>query len=153
MDLSLSRDIRVGGNRRLELRLDAFNAFNSVIYNNRQNQIQFNSPTDLTIRNSQFLANGQIDPARLTPRNAGFGAATGAQAMRRRSRSTRGSRSNAHVRGGTVPPLRVFGHSRGRLQGRRPLRQSALDCARLSCIAADLRRTRRTAAIFASRWR
>lgn len=27
-------------------------------------------------------ANGQIDPARLTPRTAGFGAATGAAAMR-----------------------------------------------------------------------
>jgi hypothetical protein len=82
VDLSLSRDIRVGGNRRLQVRLDAFNALNSVIYDNRQGQIQFNSPTDLTIRNSQFLANGQVDPARLQPRNAGFGAATRALAMR-----------------------------------------------------------------------
>ena len=82
VDLSISRDIRVGGNRRLELRVDAFNAFNTVVYNNRQNQIQFNSPTDLTVRNPQYLANGQVDPTRLQPRNAGFGAATGAQAMR-----------------------------------------------------------------------
>jgi carboxypeptidase family protein/TonB-dependent receptor-like protein len=81
VDLSLSRDIRVGGNRRVQLRVDAFNAFNSVIYDNRQGQIQFNSPTDLTIRNSQYV-NGQLDPTRLQPRNAGFGAATRALAMR-----------------------------------------------------------------------
>ena len=82
VDLSLSRDIRLGGSRGLELRLDLFNAFNTVVINNRQNEIQFVSPTDLTIRNSQTLANGSIDPARLTPRTAGFGAATGAMAMR-----------------------------------------------------------------------
>ena len=44
--------------------------------------MQLNSPTDQTVRNSQYLANGELDPARLTPRNAGFGAVTGAQAMR-----------------------------------------------------------------------
>jgi hypothetical protein len=52
------------------------------VITNRQNQIQFNSPTDLTIRNAQYLANGQVDPTRLTPRTAGFGAATNAQNMR-----------------------------------------------------------------------
>jgi hypothetical protein len=82
VDMSLSRDIRMGGNRALEFRLDVFNVFDTVIITNRQNQIQFNSPTDLTIRNSQTLANGQLDPARLTPRTAGFGAATNAQALR-----------------------------------------------------------------------
>jgi len=34
------------------------------------------------VRNAQFLANGEINPARLTPRTAGFGAATGAQGLR-----------------------------------------------------------------------
>ena len=29
--MALSRDIRMGGNRTLELRLDVFNAFNTVI--------------------------------------------------------------------------------------------------------------------------
>jgi len=42
----------------------------------------FRSPTDLTIVNSPTLADGSINPARLTPRTAGFGAATGAQVMR-----------------------------------------------------------------------
>jgi hypothetical protein len=82
VDLAVMRDIRLGGGRRLEFRLDVFNAFNAVVITNRQNQIQFNSPTDLTIRNAQYLANGQVDPTRLTPRTAGFGAATNAQNMR-----------------------------------------------------------------------
>jgi hypothetical protein len=36
----------------------------------------------LTIRNAQTLPDGSINPARLTPRTAGFGAAQGAMAMR-----------------------------------------------------------------------
>lgn len=72
----------MSGARRLEVRLDVFNAFNTVVINGRQTQVQYNNPTDLTIRNSETLANGSIDPTRLTPRTAGFGAATGAQAMR-----------------------------------------------------------------------
>jgi outer membrane receptor protein involved in Fe transport len=82
VDLSLTREIRLGGNRALQLRLDAFNAFNTVVINGRQTQVQYNSPTDLTIRNSQTLPDGSVDPARSTPRTAGFGAATSAQAMR-----------------------------------------------------------------------
>ncbi len=82
VDLSLSRDINVGGGRRLEFRVDAFNAFNAVVINGRSTTINYNSPTDLTVRNSQTLADGSIDPARSTPRTAGFGAATGAQALR-----------------------------------------------------------------------
>ncbi len=82
VDLSLMREIRLGGARNLEVRLDVFNAFNTVVINGRQSTIQYNSPTDLTIRNSETRADGSIDPARRTPRTAGFGAATGAQTMR-----------------------------------------------------------------------
>lgn len=82
VDLALMREIRMGGARRLEVRLDVFNAFNAVVITGRQTQIQYNSPTDLTVRNSQTRADGSIDPARSTPRTAGFGAATAAQAMR-----------------------------------------------------------------------
>ncbi len=82
VDLALMRDIRMGGARSLQFRLDVFNAFNTAVINGRQTQIQYVSPTDLTIRNSQTLANGTTDPARLTPRTAGFGAATSAQTMR-----------------------------------------------------------------------
>jgi hypothetical protein len=42
----------------------------------------YRSPTDQTIVNSQYLADGTLDPTRLTPRTAGFGAATSAQPLR-----------------------------------------------------------------------
>jgi len=82
VDLAIQRSIRVGGDRRLQFRLDAYNAFNTVIINARQTQVQFRSPTDLTVLNSEYRADGSIDPSRLKPNNAGFGAATGALPMR-----------------------------------------------------------------------
>jgi hypothetical protein len=82
VDLAVARNIRLGGNRNLQFRLDIFNAFNFVIINDRERNIIYRSPTDLTIVNSQTLADGSNDPARLTPRTAGFGAATGAQPLR-----------------------------------------------------------------------
>ena len=91
-DLAIVRNIKVGGARQLQFRLDMFNAFNVTVINARQTQIQFNSPTDLTIRNPQFVAArgirrwrraaGPLNSARLQPNDAGFGAATGAQNMR-----------------------------------------------------------------------
>ena len=82
VDLALARNVRLGGAKQLQFRLDAYNAFNVVVINNRVTQIQYRSPTDLTVLNSQYLADGSLDPTRLTPRNAGFGAATSAQPLR-----------------------------------------------------------------------
>jgi hypothetical protein len=82
LDLAVQRNIPVGGAKVIQLRADIFNALNSVIYNNRQTTLQLNSPTDPTIRNSQFNDDGTLNQARLQPRNAGFGAVTSAQAMR-----------------------------------------------------------------------
>ena len=82
IDISMARNIRLGGGRELRFQVDAFNAFNTVIYTNRQNQIQYETPTDLTVRNPQYLADGTLNPARLQPRNAGFGAATQAADLR-----------------------------------------------------------------------
>ncbi len=82
VDLAVARNVRLGGNRNLQFRLDIFNAFNTVIYNNRESNVIYRSPTDLTVVNSQYLPDGRIDPARLTPRTAGFGAATSAQPLR-----------------------------------------------------------------------
>ena len=56
--------------------------FNTVVITDRERNVIYRSPTDLTIVNSQTLPDGSLDPARLTPRTAGFGAATNAQAMR-----------------------------------------------------------------------
>jgi hypothetical protein len=82
VDLSLKRSFRLGGGREVQFQVDSFNAFNTVVFTGRQNQIQYNSPTDLTIRNAQYRADGTIDPGRLTPRNAGFGAANAAADLR-----------------------------------------------------------------------
>jgi hypothetical protein len=82
VDLAIARNIRLGGGRQVQLRLDAFNAFNTVIFSGRQGQIQYVSPTNLTLRNSQTLADGSVDPARVKPQDAGFGAVNGAQTLR-----------------------------------------------------------------------
>jgi hypothetical protein len=82
IDISLARTIRIGGGRSVQLRADAFNVFNIVTFTGRQTTIQYNNPTAMTIRNAQTLADGSVDPNRLTPRNAGFGAVTSAAALR-----------------------------------------------------------------------
>jgi hypothetical protein len=82
-DLAFSRNIRLGGHRQAQLRLDVFNLFNAVIYNARITAVQYNSPADpTTVRNNQYLADGTLNPARLLPSQAGAGAATGAQSPR-----------------------------------------------------------------------
>jgi len=78
MDLAIQRNIRVGGGKMIVFRADIYNAFKAVVINGRQSTLQMNTTADQTVRNSQFLADGSVDPARLLPNNAGFGAATGA---------------------------------------------------------------------------
>lgn len=81
-DIAISRNIRLGGGRAIQLRLEAFNAFNTVVFTNRVTNMQLSSLTNPTLTNSQFLPDGSVDPARLKPNQAGFGAVTGAQAAR-----------------------------------------------------------------------
>ena len=82
VDLSLARNIRLGGNRALQLRVDAFNAFNIVNYNGIRTQVDYDNPTNQQVRNSQYRADGSIDPGRLTPQNGGFGSVSSAGSMR-----------------------------------------------------------------------
>ena len=82
LDLAVARTVRLGGSKDVQFRLDLFNALNSVIYTGRVTQLQLNSPSDPTVRNAQYNADGSVNQARLQPRNAGFGAATGAAALR-----------------------------------------------------------------------
>jgi hypothetical protein len=82
VDMAIAKNIRLHGSKTLQFRLDVFNLFNTVVIIDRERNVIYRSPTDLTIVNSQFLPDGSIDPARRTPRTAGFGAATNAQAMR-----------------------------------------------------------------------
>jgi hypothetical protein len=82
-DLALMRNIRIGGSKQFQFRIDAFNVFNTVVINARQNQLQLNNPSDpTTIRNFQYNPDGSVNNQRLTPATAGFGAATAAQPMR-----------------------------------------------------------------------
>ena len=81
-DLAIARTFKLGGSRTAQFRVEMYNAFNAVIYNARQTQLQLVSPTNQTIRNPQFLADGTVDPNRLKTTAAGFGAATGAQPLR-----------------------------------------------------------------------
>ncbi len=82
LDLAIARTIRLGGSKEFQVRVDLFNALNTVVYTGRVTQLQLNSPTDPTVRNAQYNADGTLNPSRLIPRDAGFGAATGSQALR-----------------------------------------------------------------------
>jgi hypothetical protein len=82
IDLTLVRNFRLGGGRAIQIRADAFNAFNVLVYNGRQTTLQLVSPTNQTVRNAQYNADGSVSSSRLQPNQAGFGAVTGAQAMR-----------------------------------------------------------------------
>ena len=83
--MSLSRYFFIGKSetKRLQLRADAYNVFNNIIFNAYSNTMTMASPaTNTTIANNQYMSDGTLNPARLTPATAGFGAATGAMATR-----------------------------------------------------------------------
>jgi hypothetical protein len=83
LDLSIARNIRLPKGRTIQLRVDMFNAPNAAIITNRNTTMNLASPNDpVTITNLPFDANGNLLPNRSTPRNAGFGVATGYQAAR-----------------------------------------------------------------------
>ena len=83
LDLAIARNIRLGGNRTLQLRVDMFNAFNEGRVTGRNTTLQLSSPADpVTPLNLPFDANGNLLPNRVRPNQAGFGAVTGYQAPR-----------------------------------------------------------------------
>jgi hypothetical protein len=90
LDLSLVRNIRVGGGRSLQFRVDAFNVLNTVVFTGRQSTLFLNSPTNPTIRTntSTFIPDPNSpgsftrDTSRDRPQDAGFGAVTSAAALR-----------------------------------------------------------------------
>jgi hypothetical protein len=84
VDMSFVRRIRVSSSERyrVELRADVFNALNTVDINGRNSSAQFTSPTNLTMVNTQYNADGTLVSSRLKPNQAGFGAANGARGLR-----------------------------------------------------------------------
>ncbi|MGA7235632.1 MAG: carboxypeptidase-like regulatory domain-containing protein [Bryobacteraceae bacterium] len=68
--------------RRFEFRADIFNTLNTVQINAISNTGTFNNPTNMALQNGEYTSGGSISSGRQLPKNAGFGAATGAAAMR-----------------------------------------------------------------------
>ena len=82
-DFAIARNVRLGGRRTVQLRVDLFNAFNAVIINGRNASAQFQSlQANTTITNLPYTADGTPIPERLRPAGAGFGVATSARALR-----------------------------------------------------------------------
>ncbi len=77
LDLAIARNIRMGGARNLQLRVDMFNAPNQAQITNRNTTMNLSGPGDpVTITNLPYDASGNILPTRVKPSNAGFGQAT-----------------------------------------------------------------------------
>jgi Carboxypeptidase regulatory-like domain len=77
LDLSLQREVSLGGARRIQFRVDAFNAPNQALITTRSTTMTLNNPNDpVTIVNNQYNADGTLNQTRLKPQNAGFGAVT-----------------------------------------------------------------------------
>jgi hypothetical protein len=80
LDLAIRRNIRLGGSRVLELRVDMFNAFDQAGITGRNTTMNLSNPSDpTTITNLPFNADGTVIDSRSRPRGAGFGVATGFQ--------------------------------------------------------------------------
>ncbi len=84
LDMSFVRRFRVFKSEKykLEARADVFNLPNTIQINARNTTATFNNPTSMTLVNNQYNADGSVNQARILPKNGGFGAATGAAAMR-----------------------------------------------------------------------
>jgi hypothetical protein len=86
LDMSVVRRLRFWKifteSRRLEARLDIFNSLNAAIINAASTTGTFNNPTNMVLANNQYNTDGSLNTARLQPKNAGFGMATGALTMR-----------------------------------------------------------------------
>jgi hypothetical protein len=78
-DMALAKNIRLPGQKNFQFRMDVYNLFNTYNITARQSTVTYVSPTNLTVVNNQYNADGTVNSSRLTPRTAGFGAASNAQ--------------------------------------------------------------------------
>lgn len=84
LDLAIARNIRLGGGRQIQVRVDMFNAFDQAGITGRNTTMNLSSPNDpVTVTNLPFDANGNLIDARSRPRGAGFGVANDYQDPRR----------------------------------------------------------------------
>jgi hypothetical protein len=78
--LAIARNIRLGGSRNVQVRVDMFNAPNSAIITGRNSTINLSSPSDpVTATNLPFDSSGNVVASRSLPRGAGFGVANAYQ--------------------------------------------------------------------------
>jgi Carboxypeptidase regulatory-like domain len=85
LDLSISRTIRLGGAKAVQLRFDLFNAFNQAGITDRNttmNLANTSAGAATAITNLPYDASGNLNPSLSLPRNAGFGVATNYQVPR-----------------------------------------------------------------------
>ena len=83
LDLAIARNIRLGGNRNIQLRVDMFNAPNAAIVTGRNSTVNLDNPRRSgPVTNLPFDAAGNVIQARASPRGAGFGVANVYQAAR-----------------------------------------------------------------------
>jgi hypothetical protein len=82
LDLSVARNVKVGGQRQLQLRVDVFNAPNQAVVTGRNTTLSVASPVDPTPANLPYDANGNTVASRSLPKNAGFGVASAYQSPR-----------------------------------------------------------------------
>jgi hypothetical protein len=74
LDLTIARNIRLGGARNLQLRVDMFNAPNQAIPLTRNSSMTLASPADpVTITNLPYDSTGAILASRVKPSSSGFG--------------------------------------------------------------------------------
>jgi hypothetical protein len=82
LDMTITRNIRLGKGRQVQFRLDAFNALNQAIVSGRNTTLSVVSPLDGTPANLPFDPSGNLIGSRSLPKNAGFGVANAYQAPR-----------------------------------------------------------------------
>src|SRR4029453_8448335 len=77
LDTAIARNIRLGGGRNLQVRVDMFNALNEARITNRNTTMNLSGPGDpVTITNLPYdPQTGDILPSRVKPSNSGFGQA------------------------------------------------------------------------------
>jgi len=82
-DLAIARNINLGATRKLQLRVEMFNAPNSAIITGRNSTMNLSDPSNpANATNLPFDSAGNLIPARSIPRGAGFGVANNYQAPR-----------------------------------------------------------------------
>ncbi len=82
LDFAIAREVRLGESRRLQFRLDIFNAPNEARITGRNATLAVVSPLDQSVTNLPFDASGTLIPSRSQPKNAGVGVANGYQGPR-----------------------------------------------------------------------